>query len=179
MKMLTKFAAASALALAATPALVVAQDAEAGVELTAGMTIYDPEGGVVGTLDAVNEDGSVVINTGTYEVPVPGNVIGASPNGPTIAVTQAQLNGIVEQRRAQAEQDRDAALVEGAAVVDAEGTTLGTVASIEGDDVVISGEMGDFTLTRDVFDAVDASLRARVLASDVASQLGVTADAEM
>ena len=141
-----KLAFAAALATA-VPGVAFAQD------LAVGATVTGPEGNVVGTVESV-ADGVVTLNTGKHKAPLPADAFGKGESGPTITVTKAQLDGMIDEQLAAAAAQRDAALVAGAAVASADGAPLGTIASVEGDEVVLEGETGPVALKREHF-AVD------------------------
>ncbi|NTZ42002.1 hypothetical protein G7A66_02610 [Altererythrobacter sp. SALINAS58] len=150
-----KLAAATAIAFG-VPAAASAQDAapaaSAAAELTIapGVTIYDPQGGLVGTVLEVSDD-VVLVNTGKHTAPLPANAFAKGPNGPIISVTQAQLNQMLDEQMAQVAAQRDTALVEGAMVHTVDDAMLGTVTSIDADNIVVTGENGPVAMLRDQF----------------------------
>lgn len=169
----TKFALLAA-ALTAAPAL--AQDAAAPAQTPAvanqqvvvGATVYGPQGGVVGTIERI-ADGIATVNTGTQKAPLPLSAFGQGETGPTITVTQAQLNQLVEQQLAQLAAQRDAALVVGATVLTADDQQLGTIETVDGDNIVIlRGEPARrVTLLRNHFTAGDTGLKARLTLQEI------------
>ncbi len=144
-----KFAAATALALSSVTALAADGD------IAVGATVYGPQGDIVGTVDAVG-DGVITVDTGKHKAPLPANAFGTSDNGPTITVTQSQINAMLDEQLAAAAAQRDAALVAGAMVHTAKNAMLGTVKSVDGDNVVVDIEAGPVALKREHF-AVDAN----------------------
>lgn len=144
-----KMAAATALALSS--ANVLAADGE----ITAGATVYGPQGGIVGTVESV-AGGVVTVDTGKHKAPLPANAFGAGESGPTITVTQAQINAMLDEQVAAAAAQRDVALIPGAMVHTAKNAMLGTVKSVEGDNVIVDLETGAVALKREHF-AVDAN----------------------
>lgn len=155
----TKLALA-AVALAATP--VLAQNADTA-HIAVGALVNGPEGNAVGTITEV-ANGTAIIDTGTHKVPVPFANIGKDANGAAIGVTKAQLDAMVEEQLAAAVARRDAALVAGAAVATADGQALGTITTIEGDNIVVTrvGSDTKVTLPREYLDATDTGLSARL-----------------
>jgi hypothetical protein len=154
-----KFAklAVAAVALAATPAL-------ANEQVVAGATVYGPQGGEVGTIVAV-ENGQAVLDTGKHKVPLAVNMYGEGDTGPTITVTKAQIDGMIDAQLAEAAAKRDAALTVGAEAMAADHAPLGTVVEVDGDNVVIArggDEANKVTLLRSHFDATDNGLMARL-----------------
>ena len=154
-----KFAklAIAAIALSATPAL-------ANEQVVAGAQVTGPEGNPVGTIVTV-DNGQAVLDTGKHKVPLAVNMYGEGENGPTITVTKAQLDGMIDAQLAEAAAKRDAALVTGAEALAADDAPLGTVLEINGDNVVIArngDETDKVTLLRTHFDATDAGLKARL-----------------
>jgi preprotein translocase subunit YajC len=144
-----KLAAATALALSSLPALA------AGPELAVGSTVYGPEGGVVGTVETI-ADGIVTVDTGKHKAPLPADVFGTSEKGPSITVTQVQINAMLDEQIAAAAAQRDAVLVAGAMVHTAGDLMLGNVKSVDGDDVVVDIETGPVTMKREHF-AINAN----------------------
>lgn len=163
-----KLALAAAI-LAATPAL-------ANEQVVAGATVTGPEGNPVGTIVSV-ENGQAVLDTGKHKVPLGVEMYGVGEAGPTITVTKAQLDGMVDAQLAEAAAKRDAELVAGAAVMAADHAPLGTVVSVDGDDVVVaraSDAAAKFTLSRDSFDATEHGLMARVTNAQIDAALAAT-----
>lgn len=74
-------------ASAAVPADVAAQ-------LTTGATVFDTQGGQVGTIEAIN-GGDIVVTTGTAKATIPAASFGKGTNGPVLSVTRAQLEAAV------------------------------------------------------------------------------------
>lgn len=136
-------------ALAAFAAAGLAATAQAQ-EMAAGATVYGPEGNPVGTVTSV-AGGNVVLDTGTHEATLPAASFGEGEQGPTITVTQAQLNAMLAEQAAAAEAQLDAALVETAVVTSADGQDAGVVESIDGDTVILANEAGDVSLMREHF----------------------------
>ena len=141
-----KFAklAVAAVALAATPAL-------ANEQVAAGAVVTGPEGNEVGTIVSV-ENGQAVLDTGKHKVPLGVEMYGQGEAGPTITVTKAQLDGMMDAQLAEAAAKLDAALVEGAAVVSAEGHPFGTIYTVDNEGMaIVQNEDGIVTLARDSF----------------------------
>lgn len=143
-----RLAVAAALATAALPGVALAQD------VAVGATVFGPEGNVVGTVESV-ADGVVTLDTGKHKAPLPADAFGTGEKGPTITVTKAQIEGMIEEQLAAAAAQRDAALVAGAAVSSAKGAPLGTIKSVDGDAVVVETSDGSVEMLREHF-AVDA-----------------------
>lgn len=139
-----KLAAATALAFSSVTAFAAEGD------MAVGATVYGPQGEVVGTVETI-ADGIVTLDTGKHKAPLPADVFGVGENGPTITVTQAQINGMLDEQIAAAEAQRDAALVPGAMVHTAGDLMLGTVKSVEGDNVVVTIEDGPVAMMREHF----------------------------
>lgn len=126
----------AAAALALVPAAATAQDV--------GATVTGNDGQPVGTV--LSNNGTVVmVDTGTHHVPLPINVFANGEGGPTLNTTRAELDAIYERQLAETAAARDAALVEGAAVVTSDAQVLGSVDLIDGDNIVI--RQGDFVVT--------------------------------
>ena len=167
-----KFAklAIASLALAATPAM-----ADDHVEV--GATVTGPEGNAVGTIVTV-ENGQAVLDTGKHKVPLALDMYGKGEAGPTITVTQTQINTMVDQQLAEAATKRDAALVAGAQAMDAEHAALGTIVEVDGNNVVIArggDEANKVTLLREHFTATDHGLMALLTNAQIDAAMAQTA----
>lgn len=159
-----KFAqlALAALALSAAPAL-------ANDQVVAGAAVYGPEGNQVGTIVEV-EAGQAILDTGKHKVPLGIEMYGEGEKGPTITVTKATLDGMVDQQLAQAAAARDAALIAGANVVTADNQALGSILKINGNNVIIArggDEANKVTLLRDHFSATNGILTARLTMAQI------------
>jgi hypothetical protein len=165
MKFVKLTAALAALSAAALPVGAQAQ-------VAAGAKVFGPQGGEVGTIVTV-ENGVATVDTGTYQAPLPESAFGKGDKGPTITVTQTQLNAMMAQQVAAANSARDTALVAGAAVVSPQGAPLGTIKSVEGDAVVLESSAGAVELKREHF-ALNAqgALMALFTAEQVAAAAG-------
>lgn len=166
MNTVNKLFAAAALSFATVSGAVYAQAAA----VQAGQTVYGPEGAEVGTIDKV-ENGAAVVNTGTHTVALTLDKFGKSDKGPTISVTKAQLDELVEKANAEAAAKLDAALVAGAAVLDNNGVALGTIDSVDGDNIVLKTEKGPVTMTRKYFAMNNGALTALVTKDQVLAAL--------
>lgn len=166
--------AVAALALSAVPALAAPGD------VAVGATVYGPEGQAVGKIVSV-ENGTAVLDTGKHQVPLGIDMYGKGETGPTITVTKVQLETMVDQQMAAANAKRDAALIPGAAVQTADGAALGTIAEVDGDQIVIdrTGEdAGQVNLLREYFTATDAGLTARLTMAQIEEALAAQGTTE-
>lgn len=122
----------------------------------------------VGTV--VSNDGTtVLVDTGKHKAPLPAGYFAEREGNWTINATKGQINAMMDEQVAQATAARDAALVEGAAVMSADGTPAGMVYTIDSEDVVIvKNEAGIVTLKRESF-ATDAN--GQLMALYTAEQL--------
>ena len=79
----------------------------------------------------------------------------------------------VEQQMAAANAALDAALVEGATIMTADSQTLGTVGTVEGDNVLVvrAEDAGEFTVPRNYFVATEGQLIARLTMAQVDAAL--------
>jgi hypothetical protein len=167
MKTTTKLFTAAALSFAMMSGAAHAQAAN----VTAGATVYDPQGGEVGKIDSV-ADGAAVVNTGTHSVALPVDKFATSDKGPVISVTKAELDKIAADANAEAAAKLDAALVAGAAVVDNAGVALGTIDKVDGDNIVLKTEKGPVTFTHKYFAVgTDGKLMALVTKDQVFAAL--------
>lgn len=140
-----KFAklAVLATAMAVTPIAANAQDA--------GATVFGNDDAPIGTVES-NDGATVLVDTGKHKAPLPANLLAEREGKWTVNATKAQIDGMMDAQVAQAMAARDAALVEGAAVVSADGLPAGTVYTIDSEDaVIVQNDMGIVTLTRESF----------------------------
>lgn len=165
----------SKIALTAVAAFGLATAAQAqGVAV--GATVYGPEGQPVGTIETV-ADGVVTVDTGKHKAPLPTNAFGQGEQGPTITVTKAQLNAMLDERVAAANAKRDAALIATAAVVGAANQPVGVVKSVNGDTVIVTRTTGsDVNLLREHF-AVNQAGQLMVLFTNAQLDQAVAASA--
>ncbi len=166
MKRFALTAAAALAAFTATPAMAQA----------VGDTVLGNDDAAIGTIEMIDAN-AVVLAVGEYQIALPANLLGTSDAGPTLNITRAQLVQMHEAALAEAAAALEAALVEGAAVVTADPAPLGTVDSIDGENVVIAREDESLvTLPREMF-AVDPSgaLMARIMMSDLEAALAAQA----
>ena len=176
--------AAGALSLASVSGAALAQDAAAPaaapaatVDVAAAATIYGPEGNEVGTIENVT-DGVATLDTGKHKIGLPLDRFGKNAEGQTtIAVTRDQLNTMVDEQLAEAAAKLDAVLVAGTPVVDVNGTALGSVTAIEGEDVTVETEWGAFALKKANFMPGEGQVTAQVVADQVKAALGASAEA--
>ncbi|QYU70600.1 hypothetical protein J4558_10970 [Leptolyngbya sp. 15MV] len=148
----------SKFAMTAVAAVSLATAAHAQ-SVAVGATVTGPDGSAVGTVESV-ADGVVVLDTGKHKAPLPADAFGTGEQGPTITVTKDQLDGMIDEQMAAAAAQRDALLVAGAQVHTADHQMLGTVESVDGDNVIIARDEGPVTLLREHFAAMDNMLMA-------------------
>jgi nitrous oxidase accessory protein NosD len=149
---------------AAAPALAQT----AAVEVTAGATVYGPQGNEVGKIDKV--DGTTaVVNTGKHNAALPTSAFGKNEKGLLVSMTREQLDSAVEAAEAKATGALQTALVAGAAVHSSDGQPMGTIKAVTPEGVVtITRESGEFSLKKDAFttDANGVALLATKAAID-------------
>ncbi|MDE2563624.1 MAG: hypothetical protein KGL48_15380 [Sphingomonadales bacterium] len=164
-----KLAASAALAVAIVPAAAHAQAATAGA--TAGATVYDPQGGEVGTIASV-VGGNVVIDTGNNKATIPGAAVTKGPKGPQIAYTKAQLDAAIEAAAGKAQAALQQALVEGAAVSGKDGAAIGTVKEVQDANVVVARTDGTLVaLPKSAFTVAANGLQISMTAEQLAAQV--------
>ncbi len=156
--------------LVTAAALALAPFAAANAEVTVGATVFGPEGNPVGQVESV-ANGVVTLNTGEHKVGLPVDRFGDSEKGPTISVTQVQLNDMMVKAAAEAAAKLEAQLVAGAPVADVDGVSLGSVEKVEGEDVTVTTEWGAFALKKNAFMPADAGVTAQVKADQVKTAL--------
>jgi len=142
-----KFAKLAILAAAMSfaPTAAFAQDV--------GVTVMGNDDAPIGTVSA-NDGGIVTVDTGKHQAPLPAELLAEREGNWTVNATKAQIDGMMDAQVAAANEARDAALVQGAAVVSADGLPAGMVYTIDTEDtVIVKNDMGIVTLTRESFAA--------------------------
>jgi hypothetical protein len=187
-----QFAIAALAAVALSPLAAHAQAASApagqaapaaGATPTVGAKVYDTAGGEVGTVEKV-EGGNAVVYTGTKRATLPAAAFAKNDKGLVIAMTQAQLNSAVAAAETKASGSLDAALVADAQVKSKDGSVVGTIQKVEGDNVTIAlTDGGPVTVTKQYLTAGAGGLALTMNAAEfksavaAASQSGATAPA--
>lgn len=134
--------ASSALAQTTTPTPAAAPAAGSGV--TAGATVYDAQGGVVGTVASV-EGANAIVDTGNVKASLAISSFGTSPKGPTLGLTKAQLEAAAAQQGAGSAEFK-AKLVPGAVVYGSAGAEVGTIKDADAQFVTLTTPKGDARL---------------------------------
>lgn len=117
---------------------------------TVGATIYDAQGGTVGTI-ASTDGTNAVVDTGSVKAAVPLASFGTSPKGPTLGMTKAELEAAAGQGAAQAAAAFQSKLTTGATVYGTGGASLGTIKAVEGEFVTVTTAKGDARLPKGSF----------------------------
>jgi len=132
----SKLVAASLLAMASIPAAAQADDAPR-VEIAVGAAVYGPDGQEVGKVTEVG-DGFAVVDTGTNLATLSSDAFGKNADQKLlISMNKAQLDEAVAGAKQKAEAALATALVAGAAVHTSDGAQVGTVQTVNADNVVI------------------------------------------
>lgn len=161
------------LALAA--AIFAATPAFASATVATGAKVVGPEGAAVGTVVSVDAD-TAVVDTGKHRIPLALDGFAEAKKGFSIKVSKDQLDTMVDNQLAEMAAVRDEMLVAGAAVTTADAKPLGTIAAVEGDNVVIAragNAAKQLTLLRDSFDAGDTGPMARLTLAQVDAAVSV------
>ncbi len=137
---------ASAIAMVSTAAS--AQDA--------GTTVFGNDDAAIGTVES-NDGTTVTVDTGAHKAPLPAAALAEREGKWTVNATKAQIDSMMQAQVDAANAKRDAALIEGAAVISADGQPAGVIYTVDdADTAIVKSDAGIVTLTRDVF-AVDAN----------------------
>ncbi len=132
-------AAGSAPATAAAPAAAAP---------TVGAKVFDTAGAEVGSVEKV-DGANAVVYTGTKRATLPTSAFAKSDKGLVISMTQAQLNAAVAAAEAQTGSALDAKLVANTPIKSKDGTSVGTVQKVEGENVTIAlADGGPVTVTK-------------------------------
>lgn len=164
-----------ALAQTAQTAPAATPGAAAAPAVTQGATVYDPQGGTVGTIESVQGD-FVVLATAKSKVRLPKTSFGAGAQGPVIAMTAAQL----DQAAAQAAPAQAAAakpnIATGVQVTDTQGGAVGTIAEVDAQFATLQLTTGTkVRLPVSAFGAgANGTLRVAMTASQLSAAAGAT-----
>ncbi len=126
-------ASAQAGATSATPS--TATTAAPAPALAQGATVYDPQGGTVGTVESMQGE-FVVLATAKSKARLPKSSFGAGAKGPVIAMTATQLDQAAAQAAPAAGASASAGtakpdVAKGAQVADTQGGAVGTIAEVD------------------------------------------------
>lgn len=100
--------------------------------LAVGTTVNDPQGGLVGTITAVDGD-HVLLRTDRHEVRLPASSFTATADAALFGVTRDQLNADLDRMKAQAAQ----AVAVGANVHDRSGVVVGPITVVDAESVTV------------------------------------------
>lgn len=157
-------------------AILFATAAPSLAQVTAGAAVKDPQGGAVGTVEAVNGD-AVVLKTDRHTVQFPASSFTKTDDGFLIGMTQAEVNAAVDQANAQAAQ----MIVVGASVKGSQGAVVGTIDALDTEFVTLKLAGGE-TLVKLPKAAVGATAEGPVIGmtqAELQSQVaGATAATE-
>ncbi|OWK31524.1 hypothetical protein [Sphingomonas dokdonensis] len=129
----------------AAPGTATAPTAPTATAPTVGGTVYDAQGGMVGTI-ASTDGTNAVVDTGTVKAAIPLTSFGTGPNGPMLTMTKAELEAAAGQGAAAAAQNFRSQLSAGASVYGVGGASLGTIKAVDGEFVTVTTEKGDARL---------------------------------
>jgi preprotein translocase subunit YajC len=115
---------------------VVAQAPAADATKWVGMTVLDPNGGTVGTVQSV-KDGIVVLKTNRLDASLPTASFTFQQGKLYFGMTQQQLNAEIEKTLAAEQATLEAAMDVGATVKGSGGNPVGTIVSADNDFVTI------------------------------------------
>lgn len=135
----------AAPAFAQTTAPASAPAAAASTAVKAGATVYDAQGGVVGTI-ASTDGTNAVVDTGSVKAGIALSSFGSSPKGPTLGLTKAELEAAAGQQAQASAADFKTKMVPGATVYGTAGNELGTIKAVDSQFVTLTTPHGDARL---------------------------------
>jgi len=155
------FSAAAMLLPLAQPAL-----AQPG-GLRVGATVTDPQGGIVGTITAI-EGNTLMLHTDRHDVRLPVASFTATDSAVLFGMTQAQLNAAVEQAQAEAQR----AFAVGTILRDNAGMVVGPVTALDAETVTVQIDANVLRVPRSALAAGQGGLvigatRAQLMAASV------------
>lgn len=147
--------AAAAIALSLASGQVLAQDV--------GTTIIGNDDVAIGTVTS-NDGSTIVVDTGTHEVPLATSAFAERDGNWTLNTTKTDLDTAMSELVAEQEAALAAALVEGAPVVTFDAQALGSIETINADNIIVVYEEKKMTLPKNLF-ALDDDGAVMVLAT--------------
>lgn len=139
-------------ALTATVTAVQAQAPAANV--TQGATVYDTQGGTVGTIEAVDAQYATLATTKS-KVKLPLNAFGTGDKGLLLGMTADQVDAAAgnagQQAQASAAPAGPAKLEKGMAVSDTKGQPVGTIEDVQSDFAVVATQKNKVRLPLTAF----------------------------
>lgn len=163
MKLFKLSAAAAALAFSTVAFQAAPALAQEAVEITTGATITGNDSVTIGTV--LDTDGTnVVVDTGTYQIALPADAFASGDTGLTLNITKAELEASYAEILAQQQAALAAALVVGAPVMTADAQPLGTIETIEEENIILISGEDQMALPKNLF-ALDPNGTVMVLAN--------------
>ncbi len=182
------FLTATAVAALALPALAIAQDVSATASgsaaaptparLAQGVTVYDAQGLVVGTIESLDGE-YATLATARSKAKLPLVAFGTGPKGPIIGMTAAQVDaaagtaGAAAAKPAATAEATPAKLAKGAAVSDTKGSPVGTIEEVGTEFAVVATARNKARLPLNAF----AQTENGVVIGMSATELDAAADA--
>lgn len=146
-------------------------------KLAQGATVYDTNGGTVGTVQSVTGD-MVVLATSKNKVQLPKTSFALGAKGPVIGMTAAQVDQAAAQAMPQGGASAAAKpnVVKGAAVADTQGGQVGTIADVDAQFATVELTSGTkVRLPVSAFGAgEDGGLRVAMTAAQLSAAAGVS-----
>ncbi|WP_019514878.1 hypothetical protein [Sphingomonas sp. Mn802worker] len=158
------------------PATAPAAGAQASTTVTAGATVYDTSGGIVGTV-ASTDGTNAVIDTGTNKAAIPLTSLGKGAQGPVLAMTKAQLDAAAGAQKQQANAAFRSQLVTGASVYGTGGAKLGTIKAVDATNVTLTTDKGDAKLPITGFGPGPQGVTIGMTAAQLSAAMGAAAPA--
>jgi len=150
--------------------------AAASATLQTGSTVYDTQGGTVGTIESVEGD-FAVLSTGANKVRLPKSSFGTSDKGPVIAMTKSE----VDAAAGGAKVDIAKVVTPGAKVTDTSGNSVGTIEEVKDQYALLATANNKVRLPISAFGAGDAGPVIGMTAAEIdaaAAAAGASAGAD-
>lgn len=163
---LAVIAGAALLPSAAMAQAAPSTSESASPSLSVGVTVYDPQGGVVGKVESLAGE-NVILDTGAAKATLPKSAFGSGAKGPSVNATKTQIEQLVADSMAKANAALDAALIPGAEVRGKSGALIGTVKKVDGAQVVIQRDTGPVSLTKAAFATAPSGLTISLTAAEL------------
>lgn len=162
---LALFAGSAAAQSQAAPSAATATT----TSVTVGATVYDTSGAEVGKVKSVTAP-NFVIDTGTATATLALTSLGASPKGPVLAMSKADLEAAATKAAADASAALASSIVIGASVHASDGTTeLGKIAEVAAADFVLDTGKTKVKLPKSSVAKGDAGLMIGMTAQEFAA----------
>ena len=160
---------------AATAAFSLVLLAGSAAAQDVGATVTGNDGNAIGTVLS-NDGTTIVVDTGTHQVPLGPDAFAVSDTGPTLNTTKGELDTAYGALAAEQAAALQAALVAGAAVVTADAQPFATINTVNANDILLDRAGSTMILGKEMF-ALNADGGVMLLANLADIEAAIAAQA--